>query len=167
VERSVPYVIGQHGGVYGAARFTRAEQHESACADRVLTWGWSDGDPKHFPVVALKVMGTPRDSWNPKGHLLLVTTHGPRYGRDPWDTTHLEVKYVGDQIRFARSLPSDLRTRLIVRLHPSNAREGIPHIDIWRDQCPDVELELGTSDIEPLIRGCRCFVYTYNSTGFL
>ncbi|HEV8247864.1 MAG TPA: LIC12162 family protein, partial [Polyangiaceae bacterium] len=36
VEQGVPYVIGQHGGVYGAARFTRYEEHEAESADRVL-----------------------------------------------------------------------------------------------------------------------------------
>ena len=167
VEQGVPYVIGQHGGVYGTARFTRYEDHEAESADRVLTWGWSDGHPKHHPVAALRVVGSPSDSWKPEGHLLLVTTHGTRYSRDPWDTTHLESEYLEDQIRFATSIPPEIRSRMIVRLHPETAIYSLPHDAIWRDRCPEVQLELGIGKIEPLIRSCRCFVYTYNSTGFL
>ncbi len=167
-EYGIPYVIGQHGGYYGTAKYsTQADLNEVATADRHLTWGWTDDNPKNYPAVALKIVGVPRGTWNPAGGLLLVTSLDLRYTRDPWDISAQTASYMEDQFRFVAALPQTIRAVLTVRLHFAAASHGNPHDVLWRARHPDVRLDPGTSPIEPLIRRSRLFVYTVNSTAFL
>src|SRR4030042_4214387 len=53
VESGTPLVIGQHGGHYGCGLWSFTEKHETAIADRYLTWGWGKGEQKLFPTGAL------------------------------------------------------------------------------------------------------------------
>ena len=136
-------------------------------ADRYLTWGWTDNNPKHYPCVALKIAGLPIGTWNPTGGLLQVMTHDARYTRCSWERPSPEPSYLEDQFRFASALPQHIRVMLTVRLTASAASQGRPHEVLWQARHPDVRLDRGTGSIEPLIRRSRLYVYTYNSTGFL
>jgi len=41
-QRNIPFVIGQHGGLYGLGKWFFSEEHEIAISDRFFSWGWSD-----------------------------------------------------------------------------------------------------------------------------
>lgn len=167
-ESGIPYVIGQHGGYYGTGKYpSHFETNEVATADRYLTWGWADNNPKHYPGAALRIVGMPTGTWDPAGGLLQVITHEMRYTRDPWGVESMQSDYREDQFRFASALPQHIRGALTVRLHAAAASHGQPHDVLWQSRYPDVRLDPGTGPIESLIRQCRLYVYTYNSTGFL
>lgn len=168
VEAGTPYVYGQHGGLYGTGKYpNQFEIREVATADRYLTWGWTDNNPKHYPCVALKLIGQPIGSWDPTGGLLQVTMLNMRYTRDPWDIAIQQSEYQEDQLKFAEQLPEFIRAELTVRLPRAAASHGYPQDQIWKERHPDVRLDDGNSSIESLIRQSRIFVYTYNSTGFI
>ena len=168
VESGTPLVIGQHGGNLGSALWSSSEDHEIAIADRYLTWGWSDDNPKQYPVGALKQIGRGPGSWSPKGHMLLVTSVMPRYSYVMGSFTVAAAQTdsnLDDQYRFVRTLRKDISENLLVRLFIPDW--GWDQADRWRDQIPDARIDLGNGPIEPLIRGCRLYVATYNATTFL
>ncbi|MDO8788875.1 MAG: LIC12162 family protein [Sulfuritalea sp.] len=168
-EQGIPYVIGQHGGNYGTAKHNSYNQvNEVATADRYLTWGWSEGNSKHYPSAALKIVGKPSGTWDPDGGLLQVTWLESGYSRMPWSHTNFRVDYLEDQFRFASALPRAIRTALTVRLQFGGLRYGgEPHDVQWRARDPDIRIDPGSSPIEPMIRRSRLSIFTYNSTGFL
>lgn len=167
-ELGTPYVISQHGGLYGTGKYpNQFEIREVVTVDRYLTWGWTDNNPKHYPCVALKLIGQSIGSWNPDGGLLQVTMLNLRYTRDPWDIAGQQAEYQEEQFRFVAKLPEFIQSELIVRLSRAAKSHGYPRDEIWKLRHPNVRLDFGCSSIEALIRRSRLFVYTYNSTGFL
>ncbi len=168
VEDGTPLVIGQHGGNLGSALWSSSEDHEIGIADRYLTWGWSDGVPKHYPIGMLKRVGQGLGVWSPKGHMLLVTSVMPRYsyvmGSFTVATTQIESN-LDDQYRFVRALRKDIRQNLLIRLFKPDW--GWSQADRWRTQVPEVSIDSGTKPIESLMSGCRLYVATYNATTFL
>lgn len=167
VETGVPYIIGQHGGNYGVGKFAPSETHEVSTADRYLTWGWTSGDPKHYPTAIQKVIGLPKRTWDPKGGVLLVQTDCSRYSIYPWDTSPDVSKYLEDQFKFVDALSARIRNHLTVRLHYLHKGLGYCEDKRWFDKFPSVNVDLGLCILESLIRKSRLFVYTYNSTGYL
>ena len=166
VETGTPYAIGQHGGGFGTARLDMNERIALKTADRFLTWGWTDEDPKCFPTVAIKLVGSKTGKWNPGGGLLQVLTSEHRYELYPRYINGAPLTvYLEEQFRFASALPEELRSELLVRLHPGDYGWAIA--DRWRDRHPHVHLNRGVGTIDALIRGSRLFVYTYNGAGFL
>jgi putative transferase (TIGR04331 family) len=168
VDRGTPLVIGQHGGNMGSALFSSTEDHEVAISDRYLTWGWSDGHFKQYPNVALKLVGRGSGAWNPKGHLLLVSSVMPRYSYVMGSFTVAESQVnsnLEDQYRFIRSLQKEIYNKLAVRLYIPDW--GWSQVSRWRDQFPDVYIDQGSGKIEPLVKNCRLYVATYNATTFL
>jgi len=168
VESGTPYVYGQHGGLYGTGKFpTQFEIREVETADRFLTWGWTDGNPKHYPSVASTIVGKPSGTWNPNGGLLQVNYVAYRYSRDPWEITNQQAEYLEEQFRFVERLPEKIYHHLLVRLSRGDKSYGFPQKKKWKVRHPNVRLDEGNSSIDTLIRQSRIFVYTYNSTGFL
>jgi len=168
VESGTPYVYGQHGGLYGTGKYpTQFEIREVATTDRFLTWGWTDGNPKHYPCVANTVLGKPIGTWNPNGGLLQETMIAFRYTRDPWDITIQQSEYLEDQFRFVEQLPEHICGKLTVRLSYNDKLHGYSREEIWKARHPNVQLDNGYSSIETLIRRSRLVVHTCNSTGFL
>lgn len=168
VEGGTPLVIGQHGGNLGSALWSSSEDHEIAISDRYLTWGWSDGNLKQYPVCALKQIGQDLSRWNPRGHLLLVTSVMPRYSYVMGSftvATEQVCNNLNDQYRFVRALSKNIRADVVVRLFVPDW--GWNQADRWRDQIPNVRIDSGTGSIEHLIRQSRLYVATYNATTFL
>ena len=168
VENGTPLVIGQHGGNLGSALWSSSEDHETAIADRYLTWGWSDGNPKQYPIGVLKQMARDPVEWNPKGYMLLVTSVMPRYsyvmGSFTVAASQVESN-LDDQYRFVRGLRKIICENLLIRLFMPDW--GWAQEDRWRAQIPDVRIDPGVIPIESLVKGCRLYVSTYNATTFL
>lgn len=167
VMQGTPLVYGQHGGVYGVAQFTWAEEHEVAVSDRYLTWGWSDpARPKIKPLGILKVpcVWTRRSSTGDK--LLLIALDSPRFTyRLSSESLTLSNAYINNSFLFTNALPKDVRENLIVRL--TSSEYGWNQSARWRDCFPGVELDLGRYRMNDLLKKARLVVYTYNSTGYL
>ena len=65
---------------------------------------------------------------------------------------------------FVKSLPKTIQNQITVRLH--RIEYGWHIYKRWKDQFSDIVLDDGTSNMDHLMRNCRVFVYTHNSTGY-
>ena len=170
-EAGHPLVIGQHGGHAGVARWHLGEDHQVKVADRYLSWGWQDDKPGVHPALAFNIVGRSVSKWNSSGNLLLVThpyrLFGYRLMSQPIGPNQ-SVRFVGEQIQFARALDDRIRATLTVRVDAAHDRAlRTSYIERWVEAVPGVDIDLSTKSIEGPLRRCRLLVYTYNSTGFL
>lgn len=166
VEEGAPYVIGQHGGNYGTAKYCPSETHEVVTADRYLTWGWTEDSPKHYPAVALKMAGLNSGRWNPSGGLLLITVCGD-LPDTPWDHVNGFAEYLEQQFIFVESLPSQISKQVVVRLHAAYRYLGWSEDERWRDRSSSTRVDVGSTPIKSLISQSRLTIHSYNSTGIL
>jgi putative transferase (TIGR04331 family) len=166
VEAGTPYIIGQHGSNYGTAQYAPSEVHEVATADRYLTWGWEDNNPKHYPVAALTVCGKTRGRWNPRGGLLLVE-RGGGHREEPWDEIPVFKEYLQNQFKFVGGVFEGIRKKTIVRLYSAHLYLNWSEEALWKEAIPDIRLDFGTEPIGKLINQNRLIVFSYNSTGIL
>ena len=51
VEYGTKLICGQHGGIYGIAKFSWAENHEIEISDKYLTWGWNYENYINFKLI--------------------------------------------------------------------------------------------------------------------
>ena len=165
-ELGIPYMIGQHGGNYGAAKFAPSEIHEVETADRYLTWGWVGNSPKIHSVGALPLMGRPTGKYNPKGRLLLVQ-RGGGHREALWDETIVFRNYLEDQFKFVGLLSSQVIKKLSVRLYSAYLYANWSEDKMWRRYFPLIDLDYGTGPIGDRILQSRLIVFSYESTGVL
>ncbi len=167
VSQGAPLVYAQHGGGYGVSKFSWAEEHEVAIADRYLTWGWGDpSEPKVRPVGVQKRVPNRSTPSSEAATLLLVLIDAPRYthwlGSGCW---FLKNKYPEECLAFAEALPENLRQRLLMRHHSFDL--GWNHGERWQDRLPDVARDPGRRAMQDVLDATRIGVYSYNSTGYL
>ena len=169
VEKGVPLLVGQHGGHYGTGRWSGTEEHEFRIADRYYTWGWSGCDqPKAKPMPCVKVRSIGRvRPGRADGPVLWVMNSFPRYAYHlrsipvgPQATTYLR-----EQERFYRSLPSDVKKELMLRLYPKDY--GWHEKQRWLTGYPGLKLAKSGRSLRSLLRGSRMVVVTYNTTTLL
>ncbi|OGZ18340.1 MAG: hypothetical protein A2Z68_00370 [Candidatus Nealsonbacteria bacterium RBG_13_38_11] len=168
VELDTSLVIGQVGGHYGCGLWSFMEKHETTIADRYLTWGWGEGEPKLLPTGALRILGRHLSTWDKDGHMLVVMGVMPRYSYTPGSyvvSAGQGEAYFSDIYRFIDYLKNIPRKDILVRPYVHDC--GWSQINRWRDRYPDIGIDSGTSLINHLIRKSRLFVSTYNATTFL
>lgn len=161
------FVGGQHGGVFGAARWIFEEDHQISIFDRWLSWGWNDQNtPQVKPAGFLKMIGR-NLNWDPKGGALMVEMAMPRYSYLMLSGTVATqwLGYFEDQCRFMTALPQRLREQVLVRLYSHDY--GWCQKQRWRDRFPKIRLDDGVLPIAGLIEKSRLYLATYNSTTFL
>ena len=167
--QGTPYVISQHGGNYGTAKYvpnSGLEQHEITTSDRYLTWGWKEAGKKYYPAVAQNLIGREFKNYNSNGDLILVQIH--RDLRDtPWDETAIYKSYINNQFKFVKTLANHIQHELTVRLHSLYPMLVWEEDRTWEKKIPGIKIVKGTDSIENRIKNCRLTVYTYNSTGIL
>lgn len=167
VESGSKLVIGQHGGRYGACSWSSDLDHQVAIADRFLTWGWANNNPKHYPALALKLFGLYPRQDKSDGFLLLINVLFPRYTyyiySGPFSSQ--TCAYFNHHFAFVDALPDHIRSQLLVRLFPWDY--GWAQISRWRDRHPDVRLDDGAGPFWPLVEQSRICVSTTNDTVFL
>ncbi len=160
-----PLIYGQHGGLYGMAKFSWAETHEKSIANRYLTWGWEDGSENTIPTGIFRVPKKIKDAG--KGDdILLVTLNTPRYSyRLSSETLSFLNTYFNNILRFASDLEGELQQKLLVRL--TNYEYGWEIAKRWKDRFADIRLDDGNSRMYALMKRAKVVVHTYNSTGYL
>ncbi|MDA9227021.1 LIC12162 family protein [Actinomycetota bacterium] len=161
-------VIAQHGGGYGVMAWTTAQMSEIAMSDRYLSWGWSDADqPLVCPVPATRLVGMKKRPPKRDGICLHVTTANSRYHGDMASMPiGPEFKhYLDDQVEFAASLSTPVRTELIVRVYPHDY--GWDLMERWKDADPEISVDNGSLNFNNLLKNARLCVATYNGTTFL
>lgn len=166
VEQGVPYFTGQHGNNYGTLRHCPSETECLATSDKFITWGWTDGNPKHVPAFIFKTAGRKRPRINEKGGLLLIELCVPHRVHS-WDSYFEFQSYQDAQFRFVENLPDNIRRELAVRLHGEYKQHAWSEEQRWNDRSPETRIENGSTDIWTLIANNRLAVHSYDSTGVL
>jgi putative transferase (TIGR04331 family) len=167
VEAGVPFVIGQHGGIFGTALFGFQEDHQVEISDVWLSWGWDNPDNiKIKPCGNLKTIKCAQ-GWDPNGQALLVGLTRVRYSYHMCSAPVASqwLDYFEDQCRFTVRLPENIRRQLLVRLYYEDY--GCCQKQRWQDRFPDVRLDDGTAPISSLIKRSRLHISTSNTTTFL
>lgn len=171
VEMGSRFVIGQHGGFFGAGKWTAGEDHQVEIADRFLTWGWNDSRQSVYPAVALANLHKPFGKWRHDGHLLLITVPISRYcwKSMSWPTAANQSEYfVTAQLRFAGLLRPEILEKMVLRLDRRfDDIQKTFYWNRWENAYPEVTLDPSTKPIEPLMYNCRLCVSTYNATTLL
>jgi len=166
-QSGTPLIIGQHGGHFGMTPFAFHEEHQIKIADKWISWGWDDKNrPQIIPFGNLKTLGA-NVGYDPNGNALMVEMTLPRYSyhmyaapvADQW------LSYFEDQKKFIQALPGVLKKKLLVRLSPTDY--GWDQERRWRDQFPEVKIDIGNKHIRKLIKRCRIYISTYNATTYL
>jgi len=169
VYHGAPYIIGQHGGNYGTAKFvpnSNIEKFEIDVSDRYLTWGWKQNISKCYPAMALNMSGKRTVKSNPNGGAVLIQLN--RDLRDTtWDETFFYKQYLNNQFSFVSNLPVNLQERLTIRLHGASNRLGWSEDKLWLDKFSSIDLDYGKENIKKLIKKNRLIIHSYNSTGIL
>jgi putative transferase (TIGR04331 family) len=169
-EHAVPYVIAQHGGTYGAARWYSSETYETAVADYYLSYGWNDEARKNIvPFVANKLphARNGRPAGRRDGDLLWVLASFPRYAYSMYAVPsgpHFQV-YLEEQARFIRSLNEAARHLLKCRPYPDDY--GWHDLEYIRTHGGRFERDRFRGSIPSRIPGLRLLVVTYHATAFL
>jgi len=166
-EIGVPFVIGQHGGGFGTMLFGSLEKHQIQIADKWVSWGWSDtSKPQIIPIGNLKAAGR-SVSYDPSGNILMAEMSFSRYSTQiyaaPISSQWLD--YFDDQKSFLQALPKELYEQVLLRLSPHDC--GWDQHARWQDQLPTLKIDTGCIDIQKLMKKCRVYVSTYNSTTYL
>ncbi|NQW03213.1 MAG: transferase [Acidobacteria bacterium] len=168
VDQGVPLVIGQHGGHYGAGRWSFTEDHEVAISDRFFSWGWSsDAHPHVTPIGQLKAK-TPVRHQAASGHTALLTeVMVPRFSYLMFSATVSRqwLDYLDEQFRFVAALSESIRSALVVR--PSPQDWGWDCVERWNARWPGLTLDDGRQPIDKAIKASRVSIATYNATIFL
>lgn len=118
LERGARLVYGQHGGVYGTAKYNFALDHELKISDLYLSWGKLD-QKAHSLEVGITNLPTPsmRGRSISKGPLTFVTMNVFRY---PYRlSSEAAFSYIPHHVRslqFYEYLNSDVRKSTVVRL---------------------------------------------------
>lgn len=169
VEGKAKFVMGQHGGLYGAGLWSCDEEHEIAISDRYFTWGWkSDANSslKPLPVVRNSIMKN-KIKVDPNGLILWVFACLPRYAY--WlssiPVASQMLHYFDEQRRFASNTLPEVRDLLLLKLYKidySWFQESR-----WRDFNPSLKIYKGTRPMSKFLDKGRLFIGTYNSTTYL
>jgi putative transferase (TIGR04331 family) len=169
LERGTKLIYGQHGGIYGQALFSWAEEHELKIADIYLSWGWvKSGYENIIPLGMLKRGKYKRIKFSKQQtFLLLVLTSAPRYSfRLDSSIKKINLSHIESDLSFAEKLKDSIRERhLLVRHH--HADNGWSQVSRWRDRFPSLHSDIGISKISKLVRKSKIVIYTCNSTGYL
>lgn len=168
VEEGSKLVIAQHGGHYGVGAWSATQQHEIAISDRYLSWGWAnERQPKVNPAPATKLIGVKRKRPRNNGYCLQVTSSFPPQSHWLYSAPigPQVASYLNDQLIFASSLSTEVRSSLIVRTYPQDY--GWDITERWRDSDPSVQIDPGHISIKSLLDNTKLYVATYNATTFL
>lgn len=168
VEDGVPYFTGQHGANYGThVYFGNSNWPERASADRFFTWGWmGEGSWNNVPAFVFTTIADKTKKFDPKGGGVLIELHQP-FMLGPADDYYEFGLYQEEQFRFVNALPVEIRRQLTVRLYVGYKDMAWFDIERWKDQCPDIQIEVGTTAIRKLTARNRLVIHSYDSTGIL
>ena len=167
-EIGIPLITNQHGGNYGVAKWSSAEDHQIAISDHFLSWGWKEkNQSKIIPVGNFKVFGNSYKA-NKKGVAMLIEMSIPRQSYSMYSVPVAAGQwqdYFNNQLRFVRNLPIDLRDQLIIRLYPSDY--GHSQKKRWQLSFPSIQLDEGIQSLDSQVKKTRLFISTYNATTYL
>lgn len=166
-EQGVPLLYGQHGGVYGTAKFQFAREHEGKVANGYLVWGRGGVGCSHEHNVGITKLDGPHPGpFDRHRQFLFVTLNTSRYTyRLCSESARNFLADLEGSFAMISALRSDVQKASLVRLLPSELGWNLQ--ERWRDRFPGISLDPGFADIYKLMRTSRLVAFNYNQTGFL
>lgn len=151
-------LISQHGGLNGQGVLaTRDEETEQVIADSYLHWGWSDV-PNGVKIPSqLTVWKRPRRNGTHGSGVLLVTDATFRFRRKWWSDS---PAYKALVLRTYGAIPQESRFKTTIRLHRDHDRYDDSHIDLWKSNYPEVQIDSGLSPIRKLLKSSELVICT-------
>jgi len=164
-ENGTLLLFTQHGGDYGSLFYSYGEDHEIAIADRYYSWGWDkpESASKVVPGFSAKLSGRKvLAADNQKEGILLVATTLSPYLIELQPSPLWNSEYLSWQSRFCGRIHSDLLPSLRVRLRRMDF--GVEMYPRWKDEHPDITVEIGGMDFLQKLESCRLYVCDHMST---
>jgi len=165
-ENKIPFVLGQHGGNMGVAKFNQPEDHQISISDVYVSWGW------HNNKINVKLLPAPQlDRRSPKhrenGDIVMALSDYPRYFYCQYSVPVASqvLGYIDEQIEFIDSLNKNLKDRLKIRLVSDNFDWGLE--DRLIDSGYENFLDSSKQKFIHRLNNCSLSVSTSNSTTFL
>lgn len=168
VEEGCPLLVGQHGGVFGLARFSPPEDHEREICDFSLTWGWSeDNDHCYVPVGHFprpnRPLGVDHSSKS-TGLLVSQVVLPNAFEAVAGIVASQWCSYFDFQCQILEALPDDICQNFTVRTAPEDP--GWNQSERWRARMPSVNVDDGSSRLKNLFLDARLCIATGNCTVF-
>lgn len=159
----------QHGGGFGLMRCVPELRHESLCADKFITWGWSYNS-KHVPLHSFHLRRLKR-SFRPNQlppsplhrNFLYVLTDRPVFALrlQSAPLTGQISDYHALQLKFFSGLDHVVQRRISVKpYHVSYSPSNLP----WYT---DSSISVNNNHLSTLLGSYDLFIFDQNSTGFL
>lgn len=156
-----------HGGTYGALAIHPNENHESTITNYYYSWGWTRScvNAQVIPMPPPKLMNSEKiGACNNKSGILWVATFIPRYFvESPYSLKYFN-EYLSWQMKFAETLPLELKTKVIFRAHREDPGWGI--VQRMNDHFPCIEIDTWDISFEKRLKDCRLYVCDHFSTTF-
>jgi len=165
------FIYGQHGGVYGHAKFSVTEDHEVKVSNKFLSWGWTTPDQsKIVPFGVLKNIENFKFKINKKisKACYFVRARSKYTNRiDSSVGSNQMAKYYNYCLNFFdyyKSLNSNIS--ITPRFHEANFEWN--HKEIWKKKYLDIELtSTNQESLKKVYKKYDILIYSYISTGFL
>lgn len=168
VMKKTPLVIEQHGGNMGIALLNQSEEHQIKISDTFASWGWLSAENKNVrPMPSLSLASSRPLLFDNNGDILMTTASYPRYFYAHYSipVAGQVLRYIEEQLAFVKTLDSQVRKVLKVRLDEDKFGWDIRNRFIESGE-GDVVDDVGGSFLDRL-NGCRLSISTYNATIFL
>jgi putative transferase (TIGR04331 family) len=166
IDKKVPFVIYQHGGLYGQSKFSFPEYHEIKVSNYYLTWGWSKNkQTKVKPIGYIKK--TIKRNKVLKDKILLVIHNAPRYTItiDSYPVGSQWIYYFEDILTFIERLPERIIKRLVVKLYPYDY--GWDVAKRLKDRFPHLKISPKNITFDEHLKNTSLIICGWNSTTFL
>jgi len=167
-EQGIKLVYSQHGGHYGNCLISTREDHEIACSDYFISWGWNkENTSKVFPLPSGKLTETcqPINS-KPTGNILFIEhdmfIQSKSILSAPFGPAFLDQ--LNDNHCFVKKLSPEAKELLFIRL-PHFIRGEL--LKRWKTFDPSIRLYRGKESIFNQMKKSRLIVIPYNSTAHL
>jgi putative transferase (TIGR04331 family) len=165
------FFYGQHGGVYGHAKFSVTEDHEVKVSSKFLSWGWTSPDePKIIPFGLLKNIENFKFRINKKisKACYFIRARSKYTNRiDSSVGSNQMAKYYNYCLNFFDYYKSlNLNISITPRFH--EAKFGWNHEEIWENKYSNIEITTTNQEsLKKVYKKYDILIYSYISTGFL
>ena len=165
-------VYCQHGGVYGHAKYTWAEDHEITLSNEYLSWGWTDKGNKKIKKFGIikdieKFKFKKINKINSAAYFLRSRPKHVHRIDSSSGTNQMSKYYLNSLNFFKQKEKMRMKLKIIPRFH--EAMFSWNHLEIW-DKKLESKLEKKLTFDESLVEVYEKYdiiIYSYIGTGFL
>jgi putative transferase (TIGR04331 family) len=167
-EGGTKFIVVQHGGSYGTAKFFVNEDHETEISESYLSWGWKTLEKNILPIGMLKKNSIKERRINDQKYLLLILGGIPRYSyklcSEPIASQF--ISELTEQCIFINSLAENVRKYLLIKPYPVDFGWNIK--ERLADQIDSgSNFSKSNESFEKLVNKSRLVISTTNTTTFL